>query len=305
MKSRLGLVTLLVAVGGIEALSAATHTGTVVSVAGDVAKVAMNGDLPPPIGAKSEIFFKMAGSDVEITVATGSALKIDYGDLLVKIEEASGTVSKGQLVRFGPAAATPTASPPGQTQSPLVAASSPPPTPTSPEAAASYAEGIKKFDAKDFKGSVAAFTKVIELEPAYARGHGCRAAAYIYLNQTARALADANEAIRLYPEYAAAHSSRGTCYVAARKFKQAIQEYDEAIRLEPKFAVWYYNRGTVYGMWGKNKLALEDLTKAIELNPDYEDAYFNRSQAYKLAGKTQLAKHDLARAKELAAAKKP
>lgn len=104
-------------------LDAATYTGTVVSVQGDVAKVAMNGDVMPRIGAKAEIFFKMAGGDDEILVATGSALKIDFGDMLVKIDEATGTVGKGQLVRFGPAAPTASTPPP---------APDPRPTPASP-----------------------------------------------------------------------------------------------------------------------------------------------------------------------------
>ena len=305
------LATPFLAVGLAPLVSAATYTGTVISVTGDRAKVAMNGDVMPPVGARAEIFFKMAGSDEEVSVATGSALKIDQGNLLVQIENATGNVETGQLVRFSSSSATtsPGASPagsatPGQAQSPSVATSSPSPTPTSPEAAAYFAEGITKYDAKDFKSALRAFTKVIELEPSYARGHGCRAATYLSLKQPQRALPDANEAIRLYPEYAAAYSARGSCYAAARKFKQAIQEYDEAIRLDPKNAVMYYNRGTIYGMWGKVKPGIEDLTKAIELNPEYEDAYFNRAQAYKTSGQAQLAKQDLARVKELAAKKR-
>jgi Flp pilus assembly protein TadD len=114
MKPLLRLAPLLLAAG---VLNAATYTGTVVSVSGDVARVAMNGDVFPSVGTRAEIFFKMAGGDDEILVALGSALKIDQGDLLVKIEEATGTVEKGQLVRFGPAeaAASPAVSPPPST----------------------------------------------------------------------------------------------------------------------------------------------------------------------------------------------
>lgn len=111
MRSWLRLA-LLLWIARVALLEAATYTGTVVSVQGDVAKVAMNGDVMPRIGAKAEIFFKMAGSDDEILVATGSALKIDFGDMLVKIDEATGTVDKGQLVRFGPAAPTTSTPPP-------------------------------------------------------------------------------------------------------------------------------------------------------------------------------------------------
>ena len=92
-------------------VDAATYTGTVVSVQGDIAKVAMDGDVMPRAGTPAEIFFKMAGAEDEILVAKGSALKIDDGNLLVKIEESSGSVENGHLVRFGPAPSTPAASP--------------------------------------------------------------------------------------------------------------------------------------------------------------------------------------------------
>jgi hypothetical protein len=103
--------------GCAEELSAATFTGTVLSVSGDVAKVAIDGDVMPPNGARAEIFFKIAGGDDEISVATGSALKIDLGDMLVKIEDATGTVEKGQLVRFSSAPSSQAASPPAPTPS--------------------------------------------------------------------------------------------------------------------------------------------------------------------------------------------
>ncbi|HVF71369.1 MAG TPA: hypothetical protein VM940_07150 [Chthoniobacterales bacterium] len=110
MRSGLRLVALLLALGTGTSV-AATYRGTVVSIEGNVARVAMSGDVRPPVGAKAEIYFKMAGFDDEIAVATGSALKIDKGDLLVKIEEASGTVEKGHLVRFGPAESVTAAAP--------------------------------------------------------------------------------------------------------------------------------------------------------------------------------------------------
>ncbi len=126
MKPLVRLIVFLVAINGAESLFSATYTGTVLSIEGNVAKVAMNGDVFPPAGARAEIFFKMPGIDEEILVATGSALKIDHGDLLVKIEEATGTVEKGHLVRFGPASTDNTLSPP-----PAISPTQPPAAPAS------------------------------------------------------------------------------------------------------------------------------------------------------------------------------
>lgn len=121
---QLALLSCLLFAAHAGGLRAATYTGTVRSVSGDVATVAMNGDVMPPNGARAEIFFKIAGGDDEISVATGSALKIDQGDMLVKIEEATGTVEKGQLVRFSSSpSSAPSASSPAATVSPEMATS--------------------------------------------------------------------------------------------------------------------------------------------------------------------------------------
>jgi len=106
----------------IGQLRAAQSTGTVRSVNGDIALVAMEGDVMPPVGAKAEIYFKIPGIDEEISVATGSALKIDQGDLQVRIENATGSVEKGQLVRFsasGTTSAATTKPPPSTPSKPL------------------------------------------------------------------------------------------------------------------------------------------------------------------------------------------
>lgn len=121
---QLALLSCLLFAAHAGGLRAATYTGTVRSVSGDVATVAMNGDVVPPNGARAEIFFKIAGGDDEILVATGSALKIDHGDMLVKIEDAPGNIESGQLVRFSSSpSSTPAASSPAATVSPEIATS--------------------------------------------------------------------------------------------------------------------------------------------------------------------------------------
>lgn len=283
---------------------AAEINGTVREVSGDTATVVVKGDLVPAPGDKAEIFFKFSGSEDEIAVATGSVTGEEAGAVKVKITEATGEVLKDQLARF-------TSDNPKPKSASLPSAPSSPPAPTEtaspstrPEAVPYFLDGRAKFDAKDFKGALAAFTKVIELDPANPKAYANRAAAYYLLKQPERGLADANEAIRLNPQIAISFITRGNCYMGTHKLKRAIEDFDEAIRLDPKNVVAYYNRGTAHVMSGKQKKAIEDFTQAIELNPEYADAFFNRAQAYRATGKTKLAKQDLARVKELEA-KKP
>lgn len=308
MKARPLIVLLACAGIALDAaiLAATTWTGTVRSVSGDIATVAMNGDVMPPAGAPAEIFFKMAGLDDEVLVATGSVLRIDHGDLLVKIENATGTVECGQLVRFSfsssstPAASLPAATPtPRQTEAPAVTATETGPTPTPTEAARYFAEGLTKFDANDLRGALAAFTKAIQLDPTYAKAYVNRANIYDSLKQPERGLTEANEAIRLNPQLSNAYLIRGNCYEDMHQHKRAIEDYDEAIRLDPKNADAYSNRGVVYKKLGQNKSAIESYTQALEADPQYVPALTNRANLYQAMGKTELAKRDFARVQEL------
>src|SRR3954470_20340899 len=94
------ILLILLAIGATRLAGAATYTGTVRSVSGDVATVSMIGDVMPANGTRAEFFFKIPGIDDEIAVGTGSVLRVEQGDLLVKIENATGTIESGQSVRF-------------------------------------------------------------------------------------------------------------------------------------------------------------------------------------------------------------
>ena len=282
---------------------AAEITGTVREASGDTATVVVEGELVPGLGDKAEIFFKFAGGKEEIAVATGTVTGEEAGTVKVKITEATGEVSKDQLARFTSSNPKPrSASLPSAPSSPSTPTTGPTPTPT--EAERYFMEGLTKFEAKDFKGALAALTKAIELNPTYAKAYANRASMYYSLRQSARGLADANEAIRLDP-HPICYIIRGNIYSDTHQLKRALEDYNEAIRLDPKNADAYYNRGTAYIAMRKYKIAIQDLTRAIELNPTYENAFWNRASAYQAIGKTQLAKLDFARVKELKAQPKP
>ena len=54
----------------------------------------------PKADDKAEIFFKLGAAGEEISVATGRVLKVEGDEVQVKIENATGTVAKGQLARI-------------------------------------------------------------------------------------------------------------------------------------------------------------------------------------------------------------
>ena len=116
------------------ALNAVEINGTVRSATDKYATVVTDSDLMPTPGDKVEIFFKLPGADDEISVASGHIVEIVAESINVEIENATGTVSKGQLARITSAnprkrsalSAAPSGTPESHPPPPL----SPTPTPT-------------------------------------------------------------------------------------------------------------------------------------------------------------------------------
>ena len=74
--------------------------GKVRSATEKYATVASDSDLLPRPGDKVNIFFKLPGDSGEISVADGHVYEITGEDIMVEIDEATGTVSKDQLARI-------------------------------------------------------------------------------------------------------------------------------------------------------------------------------------------------------------
>ncbi len=301
MKLFLRLTILLVVLTGAKLFGAAAYTGMVISVEGDTAKVAMNGNAMPSVGARGEFFFKIDGSDVEVSVATGSALKVEQGDLMMKIENATGTVEKGHLVRFGPAESETTASPspaatlppaspsptrtlppsvPFPSVTPKAATSPPPPSQVDPAVAQYASKGIAQYSAGDMDGAIASFTAGLQIAPGMALLYLNRANAYLYKPNFNAAIADANKALELKVEKPDdAYTIRGTARAGLGDYNSAIADCNRAIKLNPRNALAYNNRAN-------NKLrlrdyagALSDCNRSIALNPNSGLPYYNRGFA--------------------------
>jgi len=85
------------------AVRGAEIKGTVRDVGGGTVTVLVEGDLVPSVGDKADIYFKLAGGDDEIAVATGTVTGEEAGAVKVKIGDASGEVAKDHLARFSSA----------------------------------------------------------------------------------------------------------------------------------------------------------------------------------------------------------
>lgn len=79
---------------------AAEINGVVREAKNNEAIVTLEGDALPSVGDKAEVFFKLDGVEGDISVATGSVLKVEGDSIQLRIEKATGEVAKGQLVRI-------------------------------------------------------------------------------------------------------------------------------------------------------------------------------------------------------------
>src|SRR6266403_1904026 len=90
-------VLILCGIPGLTA-NAAEINGTVRSATPEYATVTTESDLIPTPGDKAEIFFKLGKT--EVSVGNGHVYEITGSNIMVKIDKATGTVAKDQLVRI-------------------------------------------------------------------------------------------------------------------------------------------------------------------------------------------------------------
>jgi hypothetical protein len=74
--------------------------GTVREASGNTATIVTESNLVPAVGDKVEVFFKMAGADIDISVGTGRVTEVSADSIKVSIEQTTGEVTRDQLVRI-------------------------------------------------------------------------------------------------------------------------------------------------------------------------------------------------------------
>lgn len=93
-------VLLLAAFACSARVGAVEIEGTVRSVTGEKATIAMKSDLLPNVGDAVEVFFKLPGAEEEISVGSGKVSAVNADSVEAKIDKATGTVAKDQLAKI-------------------------------------------------------------------------------------------------------------------------------------------------------------------------------------------------------------
>lgn len=100
LNPRLALAGIAACLFSLSPLSAAEINATVESAAGKSATLQTDSSLLPSLGDKVKIYFKLPGTDDEISVAEGAVVETAGDRIKVEIKEATGTVEKNQLARI-------------------------------------------------------------------------------------------------------------------------------------------------------------------------------------------------------------
>lgn len=158
--------------------------------------------------------------------------------------------------------------------------------------------------------AITAFSRSIQINPAFPLSWFNRAIAYRMKGNFDKAMSDLNYALQLGQEVSSAYFLRALLYKEEGNFEMAINEYDRILRADDAHTAALYNRSFTYKLLGDYSSALRDaesilaldpssaehwnlkgniqvlfgdyydaiesFTRALGYNPDYAEAYYNR-----------------------------
>ncbi len=151
--------------------------------------------------------------------------------------------------------------------------------------------GLVQYEAKEYDGAIARFTRAIERYAAAERLTKAdafflfRGNAYAFKEDYTKAIADYDRMIGNFEPgeraegLASALTARGMAYVRNRELKKGLADFDRVIPLKPHTAYAHNNRGAISFQVDRTNAqhALVDISRAIELAPGVSMAYRNRA----------------------------
>ena len=139
--------------------------------------------------------------------------------------------------------------------------------------------GVSKLRLEDYNGAIEDFTKAIKIDPTNDRAFGNRGNASLRLEDYNGAIEDFTKAIELNPSDADTCRNRGTAKYILEDYNGAIADHTKAIELDPNDAVVYLFRGLSKANLENHDEAILDYTKAIEIDPNSAIAYYGRGNS--------------------------
>ena len=133
--------------------------------------------------------------------------------------------------------------------------------------------------------AIEAYTKAIDIKPDHADAYNNMGLALQDQGKLDEAITSYNKVLSLRPDYADAYNNMGAALKDQGELDEAIEAYNKALAIKPDYAKSYYNMGNALQDQGKLDEAIAFYTKALALKPDYAEAYNNMGATLKDQGK--------------------
>lgn len=158
---------------------------------------------------------------------------------------------------------------------------------TQSQAADYLQQGRSLYEQARYAEALPCLDRAIERQPT-AEAYELRGLAHFELGQFNEAIQDHSLSLKLAPSKASPYWNRAACYVKIGDSQRAIDDFGRAIMLDPQHADRNYNqRGIQYQLTGDLERAVADFQAAERLNPAYPAYRENRELAEKELSRKQ------------------
>ncbi len=141
------------------------------------------------------------------------------------------------------------------------------------------------FRRKAHAEDLAAYTKLLQQDPANPLRHDAVASLYLDAGMMDEAMAEYRQSLRLNRESAPTQYNLGFALAARGRRDEAIAAFEEALRIDPDYAQAHNNLGALLQLVGRQESALEHYRRAVALRPDNVEAHTNLGQLLSMRGR--------------------
>jgi tetratricopeptide (TPR) repeat protein len=134
------------------------------------------------------------------------------------------------------------------------------------------------FRRKAHAEDLAAYTRLLEGDPANPLRHDAVADLYLDAGQMEDAIAHYRQSLQLNGESAPTHYNLGFALSARGRRDEAIVQFQEALRIDPDYAQAHNNLGALLQVMGRPDQALDHYRRAVALRPDNLESRTNLGQ---------------------------
>jgi tetratricopeptide (TPR) repeat protein len=152
-------------------------------------------------------------------------------------------------------------------------------------------EGVlnEDFRRKAHAEDLAAYTKMLQADPANPLRHDAVATLYLDERRYDDAIAEFRQSLRLNGDSAPTHYNLAFALSARGRRDEAIAELQEALRIDPDYAQAHNNLGALLQVTDRPEQALAHYRRAVEIRPDNVEARTNFGQLLSNRGEASAA----------------